>query len=113
MRGLIVAAAAAIGLLTSAGVALGTLGTAAAERTASVRHPIGDIPDPLVDVYQAAAATCPGLPWTVLAAIGKVESNHGRSTAPGVHSGQNSAGAGGPGRGEELHGAAGAGAVLP
>jgi len=32
----------------------------------------------------------------VLAAIGKVESNHGRSTAPGVTSGANSAGAAGP-----------------
>jgi hypothetical protein len=32
----------------------------------------------------------------VLAGIGSVESNHGRSTAVGVHSGQNSAGAVGP-----------------
>jgi len=43
-----------------------------------------------------AAATCPGLPWGVLAAIGRVESDSGRSTAPGVHSGANSAGAEGP-----------------
>lgn len=57
---------------------------------------VADIPPGLVGVYQAAAATCPGLDWTVLAAIGKIESNHGRSTLPGVHSGQNSAGAGGP-----------------
>src|SRR5262249_21388054 len=42
---------------------------------------------------QQAAATCPGLSWTVLAAIGKVETDHGRSTLPGVHSGANSAGA--------------------
>jgi cell wall-associated NlpC family hydrolase len=45
---------------------------------------------------RAAAATCPGLPWTVLAAIGRVESNSGQSTTPGVHSGANSAGAEGP-----------------
>jgi len=32
----------------------------------------------------------------VLAAIGKVETDHGRSTAPGVHSGANFAGAAGP-----------------
>ena len=57
---------------------------------------VGDIPAGLVGVYQSAAATCPGLNWTILAAIGKIESNHGRSTLPGVHSGQNSAGAGGP-----------------
>jgi len=45
---------------------------------------------------QAAAATCPGLPWSVLAAIGTVESNSGQSTEPGVSSGANSAGAEGP-----------------
>ena len=59
-------------------------------------RPVADIPADLVGVYASAAATCPGLDWTVLAAIGKIESNHGRSTLPGVHSGQNSAGAGGP-----------------
>jgi cell wall-associated NlpC family hydrolase len=43
-----------------------------------------------------AAATCPGLSWTTLAAIGKIETDHGRSALPGVTSGTNSAGAGGP-----------------
>ena len=47
-------------------------------------------------LVQAAAATCPGLPWGVLAAIGRVESDSGRSDAPGVHSGSNAAGAEGP-----------------
>ena len=55
-----------------------------------------DIPPNLLPLYQAAADTCPGLPWSVLAAIGKVESDHGRSTAPGVASGANFAGAAGP-----------------
>ena len=45
---------------------------------------------------QGAAATCPGLPWPVLAAIGNVESDSGRSTAPGVASGADAAGAEGP-----------------
>jgi cell wall-associated NlpC family hydrolase len=45
---------------------------------------------------RAAAATCPGLPWSVLAAIGRVESDSGRSTAAGVTSGANGAGAEGP-----------------
>lgn len=45
---------------------------------------------------QRAAATCPGLPWTVLAAIGRVESDSGQSSAPGVWSGANAAGAEGP-----------------
>jgi cell wall-associated NlpC family hydrolase len=55
-----------------------------------------DIPPQLLPVYQTAADSCPGLPWSVLAAIGKVETDHGRSTAPGVHSGANFAGAAGP-----------------
>ncbi len=45
---------------------------------------------------EQAAARCAGLPWTVLAAIGRVESDSGRSSAPGVASGANSAGAEGP-----------------
>ena len=49
-----------------------------------------------LEAYLAAARLCPGLDWSVLAGIGKVESDHGRSTLPGVHSGQNSAGAMGP-----------------
>src|SRR5690242_8050466 len=57
---------------------------------------LADIPPAYLAAYQAAAATCPGLPWTVLAGIGKVESDHGRSTLPGVRSGANSAGAQGP-----------------
>ncbi len=44
----------------------------------------------------SAAQTCPGLPWSVLAGIGKVESDHGRANLPGVRSGSNSAGAEGP-----------------
>jgi cell wall-associated NlpC family hydrolase len=37
-----------------------------------------------------------GVPWVVLAGIGKVESNDGQSNLPGVHSGQNGFGAAGP-----------------
>jgi cell wall-associated NlpC family hydrolase len=55
-----------------------------------------DIPAAYLPLYQVAADSCPGLPWSVLAAIGKVESDHGRSTAPGVTSGANFAGAAGP-----------------
>lgn len=54
------------------------------------------IPPAYLALYQQAAQRCPGLPWTVLAAIGEVESDHGRSTAQGVRSGANSAGAAGP-----------------
>ena len=55
-----------------------------------------DIPPAMLALYQEAATTCPGLPWTVLAAIGTVESGNDTSNLPGVHSGANSAGAEGP-----------------
>ena len=55
-----------------------------------------DIPPAWLMWYMDAAQTCPGLPWSVLAGIGEVESGHGRPPLPGVHSGQNSAGAEGP-----------------
>lgn len=54
------------------------------------------IPTGYLALYQQAAATCPGLPWSVLAGIGAIESDHGRSGAPGVHGGVNQAGARGP-----------------
>jgi cell wall-associated NlpC family hydrolase len=54
------------------------------------------IPANYLTWYIQAAQTCPGLPWTVLAGIGTVESGNGTSTAPGVHSGANFAGAEGP-----------------
>ena len=58
--------------------------------------PIADIPPDYCLLYVTAAPDCPGLDWTVLAAIGKVETDHGRLTAPGVTEGENSSGAGGP-----------------
>jgi cell wall-associated NlpC family hydrolase len=54
------------------------------------------IPAAMLALYRQAAVTCPGLPWTVLAAIGTVESANGTSDLPGVHSGANPAGAEGP-----------------
>jgi soluble lytic murein transglycosylase-like protein len=55
-----------------------------------------DIPGDYLTLYINAAQTCSGLPWSILAGIGKVESDHGRSDLPGVHSGANAAGAEGP-----------------
>ncbi len=54
------------------------------------------IPASWLPLYQEAAAGCPGLSWSILAAVGTVESGSGRSTAPGVWSGANAAGAEGP-----------------
>lgn len=42
---------------------------------------IADIPGELVSVYVAAASSCPGLPWSVLAAIGYSESRHAQGRA--------------------------------
>jgi cell wall-associated NlpC family hydrolase len=55
-----------------------------------------DILGDYLTLYRQAAAVCPGLDWSVLAAIGKIETDHGRSSLPGVHNGENAAGAGGP-----------------
>jgi hypothetical protein len=59
-------------------------------------RPAGQIPPDYLVWYLAAAHTCPGLSWALLAAIGTVESRNGASTAAGVHSGANFAGAEGP-----------------
>ncbi len=95
------AAAAAAGLVLlvamlalGAGAGIASLlggGTATPSVTAT-----SNIPPAMLALYQQAATTCPGLPWTVLAAIGTVESANGTSTLPGVHSGADSAGAEGP-----------------
>ncbi|RBQ19658.1 lytic transglycosylase domain-containing protein [Spongiactinospora rosea] len=47
-------------------------------------------PGSYLELYQVSAKVCPGLSWTVLAAIGQVESSHGRNNGP------SSAGALGP-----------------
>jgi hypothetical protein len=52
-----------------------------------------DIPGGYLALYRAAVKKhCPGLSWTILAGVGKVESNHGRAQLPGVRFGLNSAG---------------------
>jgi hypothetical protein len=73
-----------------------------------------DIPPDYLIWYMDAAQTCPGLPWSVLAGIGTVESDNGQSDLPGVHSGANFAGAEGPMQFEPATFAAyAAGPVLP
>jgi hypothetical protein len=68
----------------------------AAPQPAPSRAAVADIPAGYLRTYQAGAGRCPGLSWAVLAAIGKVESDHGRAPLPGVRSGWNAAGAAGP-----------------
>jgi soluble lytic murein transglycosylase-like protein len=47
-------------------------------------------PSQYMALYRSAAETCPGMRWTLLAAVGQVESGHGRNVGP------SSAGAVGP-----------------
>jgi membrane-bound lytic murein transglycosylase B len=59
------------------------------------RAAVADIPPGYLHLYRSAGAHH-RVPWSVLAAIGKVESDHGRVRLPGVRSGSNWAGACGP-----------------
>ncbi|HUP70328.1 MAG TPA: lytic transglycosylase domain-containing protein [Acidimicrobiales bacterium] len=62
------------------GLAAVLAGASSSQATAAPNaNAVADIPAPLLSAYRAVAANCPGLPWSVLAAIGKVESDHGRS----------------------------------
>jgi peptidoglycan hydrolase CwlO-like protein len=63
-------------------------GASEADRVATARA--APVPADFRTLYVAAATTCHGLSWTVLAAIGQVESGHGRNPST------SSAGAQGP-----------------
>lgn len=72
-------------LLLSPVVALGGLSAAVAVGISQLpgdalpsAEAIRDIPSDLLTLYRESAARCPGLPWPVLAGIGKVESDHNR-----------------------------------
>ena len=73
---------------------MGAVGSPAQANASS--EALADIPPDMLVLYQRSAERCPGLAWAVLAAIGKIESDHGRLMAPGVRSGSNFAGAAGP-----------------
>lgn len=94
-----VAVVAALMLLAAAflGAGAGILGQAAAacQTQPAASTAAAAIPAAYLTDYQKAG-TRYGIPWTVLAGIGEVESDQGRSGAPGVHSGANAAGAAGP-----------------
>jgi hypothetical protein len=103
LRGSIILACLLVLAVTAYGVAedLGlldppTAATPATRAPAPSRAATTDIPASYLHRYQSGARRCPGLSWAVLAAIGKVESDHGRSRLPGVRSGWNQAGAAGP-----------------
>jgi membrane-bound lytic murein transglycosylase B len=68
---------------------------AAGCRPKPTRAALADVPRGYLRWYCQAGARY-RVPWPVLAAIGKVESDHGRVRLPGVRSGSNWAGACGP-----------------
>jgi membrane-bound lytic murein transglycosylase B len=105
LRGTIVLACVLVLAVTAYGVAqdLGLLqapATASPSRGPAATQPsraaTAEIPAGYLRLYQQAARRCRGLSWAVLAAVGKVESDHGRSRLPGVRSGWNAAGAAAP-----------------
>ena len=106
LRGTVVLACLLVLAVTAYGVAqdLGLLEASAnaapapkptAGQPTPSRPAVADIPPGYLRLYRQAG-TRYRIPWSVLAAIGKVESDHGRSPLPGVRSGSNWAGACGP-----------------
>jgi membrane-bound lytic murein transglycosylase B len=104
LRGTVILACLLVLAVTTYGVAqdLGLLeapALAAPKPTAGQPRPsraaVADIPAGYLQMYRSAGARY-RIPWPVLAAIGKVESDHGRVRLPGVRSGSNWAGACGP-----------------
>ncbi|GHH32201.1 C40 family peptidase [Lentzea cavernae] len=96
--GAAVGAVLLVAVLAAAGVvnAVSSLFGSSPSGHVNCAKPIEDVPPVFCALYVAAAQVCPGLDWSVLAAIGKIETDHGRLDAPGVTSGENFAGAGGP-----------------
>jgi cell wall-associated NlpC family hydrolase len=82
--------------LVAAGGADAIVLTASAAPGTSLPIAAASIPAAALGIYARAGELCPGLSWTVLAAVGTVESSNGTSDLPGVLSGHNPAGAEGP-----------------
>ena len=91
-----VAALAAALVMALPGAALPAMAAPLAARPQTLVADLNAIPARYLAWYQAAARTCPGLSWGVLAGIGTIESDNGRSNARGVHHGKNREGAEGP-----------------
>lgn len=88
MRGMLAAVLAATMAATAPVAFLG--GGDASSGGVPTVFAVSDIPAAMLELYESAAPTCPGLGWPILAGIGKVETDHGRNVAV------SSAGAEGP-----------------
>ena len=78
--GVVAAPLVAIALLSTVAAAAGAGSTSATIAPPSPAA-ASDIPPTMLASYISASLACEGLPWTLLAAIGKVDSDHGRIDA--------------------------------
>jgi peptidoglycan DL-endopeptidase CwlO len=83
------------GVLTEAGSSCTSAGGASASQPVASRSAKDSIPANYLALFRSIGGRY-HVPWVILAGIGKVESNFGRSNLPGVHSGANAFGAAGP-----------------
>jgi membrane-bound lytic murein transglycosylase B len=100
LAGLLVLAVTAYGVAEDLGVLDPPARAAPARKPAAgqptpSRAAVADIPAQYLRLYRRVGARY-RVAWSVLAAVGKVESDHGRARLPGVRSGSNWAGACGP-----------------
>jgi peptidoglycan DL-endopeptidase CwlO len=96
----LVAVLAAPVLLFAGGGMLYSTGTTCSSATKPAQPPVAtaasdSVPANYLALFRSIGARY-HVPWVVLAGIGKVESDDGRTTLPGVHSGSNAFGAAGP-----------------
>jgi len=87
-------------ILLAAALIGGVAGVSSQQASACTAQPAASstaasIPAGYLADYQKAGAAY-GIPWTVLAGVGTVESGNGQTSLPGVHSGTNAFGAAGP-----------------
>src|SRR5438876_904471 len=95
-----ITAGAAVVILLLAALISGIAGTSGQQAAACTAQPAAasaarSIPARYLVGY-ISAGTRYGIPWTLLAGVGTIESGNGQSDLPGVHSGTNAFGAAGP-----------------
>jgi peptidoglycan DL-endopeptidase CwlO len=83
------------GLLAESGTACSSAAGGPNSQPAASQSAQNSIPSDYLFWFQHVG-TQYGVPWVILAGIGKVESDDGQSNLPGVHSGANAFGAAGP-----------------
>ncbi|HEX6933044.1 MAG TPA: C40 family peptidase [Streptosporangiaceae bacterium] len=87
-------------LFAGGGIMFSTGSTCASGAVTTAQPPVstqaaGTIPADYLALFKSIGAKYK-VPWVILAGIGKIESDDGRTTLPGVHSGSNAFGAAGP-----------------